>query len=56
VIHPIRRAEVVAEVEEKAHLLTTCSAGKLIVEFNLKDGVWTLGNITVGFPKRRKDD
>jgi len=50
--HPIRDAKVQADVESKGRLLESFSAGKLTVEFHLKDGVWTLGGVSVTFPRK----
>jgi len=41
-----------AELDRKASLLERATAGKLVVEFNLKDGRWKLGNVSVTFPRR----
>ena len=50
--HPIRDSAVHIEVERKATLVETATAGKLTVEFNLKDGKWTLGNVSITFPRQ----
>jgi hypothetical protein len=44
--------EVVAEIQRRAALLSGSAAGKMTVELNLKDGKWTLGNVSVTFPRR----
>jgi len=51
--HPIRSVELQDEIERKALLLQHCSAGKITVEFNLKDGVWKAGNISITWPRGR---
>lgn len=40
------------EVEKKARLLDSSSAGKINVEFHMKDGVWKVGNVSVTFPRK----
>ena len=52
--HPIRSTEVQDEVERKAKLLETFSAGKLSVEFHLKDGIWKVGGVSVTFPRKHE--
>jgi hypothetical protein len=52
VTHPIRDPAVQSEVERKAALVEAATAGKVTVEFNLKDGKWSLGNVSVTFPRR----
>lgn len=51
---PIREPAVQAEIERVATLIehSTATAGKLTVELNLKDGRWSLGNISVTFPRQ----
>jgi hypothetical protein len=39
------------EIERRAALIETSTAGKLTVEFNLKDGKWSLGNVSITFPR-----
>lgn len=42
-----------ADVERKSLLIESCSsAGKIVVEFNYKDGKWTAGNVSVTFPHK----
>lgn len=50
---PIRDPDVQAEIERRALTLSGETAGKLTVEYNLKDGVWTLGNVSVLFARHR---
>lgn len=51
--HPIRSEAVQDDVERKSLLVESCSsAGKVVVEFNFKDGKWTPGNVSVTFPRR----
>lgn len=50
--HPIREVRVHAEVEQKAAIVErVATAGKIVVEFDLKDGRWTLGRISYVFPR-----
>ncbi len=51
--HPVRCPAVQAEIERRSAILTGETAGKITVEFNLKDGEWTLGHMHVTFPKHR---
>jgi hypothetical protein len=50
---PVDQADVVAEIRARGLLLAGCSAGKLVVEFNYKDGCWNLGNVGLVFPRGR---
>jgi hypothetical protein len=55
VSHPIRDPEVQANVERMSAVLEPWRTGKLVVEFNLKDGRWTPGNVSVTFPRRHHE-
>lgn len=46
--HPIRSAEVQAKVEGLSAILAkSCTAGKMLIELNYKDGCWRIGNVSV---------
>jgi hypothetical protein len=53
VSHPIRNPDVQDDIERKALLIEShSSAGKIVVEFNFKDGKWTPGNVSITFPRK----
>lgn len=47
----IRDPVWVADVIRKAGVLRSFSAGKVVVEINMKDGAWKAGGTTVTFPR-----
>lgn len=53
--HPIREPGLHAEVERKASIVEKiATAGKLVVEFDLKDGQWVPGRVSYIFPRENE--
>ena len=49
--HPIRNAQVQEDVERKSRVLESYSWGEVTVKFKLKEGRWTVGNVSITFPR-----
>ena len=52
----LRDPHTLAELERASATLATSTAGKITAEFNLKDGLWSLGTVTVLIPHHRRVD
>ena len=53
--NPLRDPTVLAEIERRGAMLEgSATAGKMVVELNQKDGRWTLGNVSLTFPRKHE--
>jgi hypothetical protein len=50
---PVHEADVIAEIRARGLLLAGATRGKVVIEFDWRDGCWSLGNIGLVFPRGR---